>query len=94
MFPNKFRIIFVAETMFPGLTTCFQVFQARETLFSRLGMLKDCFKTIVKTQTILLDSSELLFLKNVSSFAHGGKNDKTSTGNNISATMFPTLPRA
>ena len=33
-FPNKFRNIFVAETMFPGLPTCFQVFPARETLFS------------------------------------------------------------
>ena len=43
---------FVAETMFPGLPTCFQMFPARETLFSRLGMLKHCFKTIVQTQTI------------------------------------------
>ena len=34
MFPNKFRNIFVAETMFPGLPKCFQVFPARETLFS------------------------------------------------------------
>ena len=24
----------------------------------------------------------------------GGKHDKTSTGNNVSATMFPSLPRA
>ena len=40
MFPNKFRNIFVAETMFPSLPTCFQVLPARETLFSRLGMLK------------------------------------------------------
>ena len=48
-FPNKFRNIFVAETMFPGLPTCFQMFPARETLFSRLGALKHCFKTIVQT---------------------------------------------
>ena len=25
MFPNKFRNIFVAETMFPSLPTCFQL---------------------------------------------------------------------
>ena len=43
MFPKKFRNIFVAETMFPSLPTCFQMFPARETLFSRLGML-ECFK--------------------------------------------------
>ena len=53
MFPNKFRNIFVGETMFPILPTCFQMFPVRETLFSRLGMLKQCFKTIVQTQTIL-----------------------------------------
>ena len=34
MFPNKFRNIFVKETMFPGLPTCFQTFPAREALFS------------------------------------------------------------
>ena len=34
MFPNKFRNIFVAETMFPSLLTCFQMLQTRETLFS------------------------------------------------------------
>ena len=49
MFPNKFRNIFVAETMFPSLPTCFQIFLTQETLFSRLGMFKQCFKTIVKT---------------------------------------------
>ena len=48
-FPNKFRNIFVAETMFHSLPICFQMFPARETLFSRLGMLKHCFKTIVQT---------------------------------------------
>ena len=26
-------------------------------------------------------------------FAHGGKHDKTSTANNVSATMFPSWPR-
>ena len=41
--------IFVAETMFHSLPICFQMFPARETLFSRLGMLKHCFKTIVQT---------------------------------------------
>ena len=45
MFLNKFRNIFVAETMFPSLPTCFQMFPARETLFYRLGMLAQCFKT-------------------------------------------------
>ena len=63
MFPKKFRNIFVAETMFPSLPTCFQMFPARETLFSRLGMLKQCFKTVVQTQiTILYDLCELMFL--------------------------------
>ena len=32
MFPNKIRNIFVAETMFSSLPTCFQMFPARETL--------------------------------------------------------------
>ena len=49
MFLNNFRTIFVAETMFPGLPACFQLFPARETLLSRLGALKQCFKTIVQT---------------------------------------------
>ena len=48
MFPKKFRNIFVAETMFPSLPTCFQMFPARETLFPRLGKFKQCFKTIVQ----------------------------------------------
>ena len=39
IFPNKFRNLFVAETMFSSLLTCFQMFPARETLFSRLGKL-------------------------------------------------------
>ena len=33
MFPNKFRNIFVAETMFPSLPTCFQVFPKRNIVF-------------------------------------------------------------
>ena len=49
MFPNKFRNIFVAETMFPSLPTCFQMFPARKTLFSRLGKLKKVFEAIVQT---------------------------------------------
>ena len=49
MFPIKFRNIFVVETMFPSLPTCFQMFPTRETLFSRLGMFKQCLKTIVQT---------------------------------------------
>ena len=48
MFPNKFRNISVAETMFPSLPTCFQMFPTRETLFFRLGMFKQCLKTIVQ----------------------------------------------
>ena len=47
MFSNKFRNIFVAETMFPSFSTCFQMFLGGETLFSRLGTLKQCFKTIL-----------------------------------------------
>ena len=43
MFLKKFRNIFVAETMFPSLPTSFQMFPARETLFSRLGKFKKCF---------------------------------------------------
>ena len=49
MFPKKIdRNIFVAETMFPSFPKCFQMFPARETLFSRLGKSKKCFKTIVQ----------------------------------------------
>ena len=33
MFLRKFRNIYVEETMFPSLTTCFEVFPARETVF-------------------------------------------------------------
>ena len=47
MFLKKLRNIFVAETMFRSLPTCFQMFPARETLFFRLGMFKQCFRTIV-----------------------------------------------
>ena len=49
MFPNKFRNIFTAEAIFPSLSTCFQMFLTRETLFSRLGMFKQCLKTIMQT---------------------------------------------
>ena len=49
MFPKKLKNIFVAETMFPRLPICFQMFPARKTLFCRLGMLKQCFNTIVQT---------------------------------------------
>ena len=49
MFPNKFGNIFVAETMFPSLPTCFEMFPTPETLFSRWAMLKQCLKTIVQT---------------------------------------------
>ena len=48
-FPTNSGKIFVAETMFPSLPTCFQMIPTRETLFCRLGMLKPCFKTIVQT---------------------------------------------
>ena len=34
--------------MFPSLRARFQMFPARE-MFSRLGTLKQCFKTIVQT---------------------------------------------
>ena len=43
MFPKKFRNIF-AETMFPSLPTCFQMFPARQTLFSRLGKFKNVLR--------------------------------------------------
>ena len=46
MFPNKFRNIYVAQTMFLSLLTCFQMFSARETLFPRLDMLKQRLKTV------------------------------------------------
>ena len=49
MLPNKFKNIFVAEIMFPSLPTCFQMFPARETLFSRLGTFKQRLKTVVQT---------------------------------------------
>ena len=49
VFPNKFRNIFVAETMFPSLPTRFQMFPARETLFFQFGMFKKFCKTIVQT---------------------------------------------
>ena len=49
MFPIKFRNIFVVKTMFSSLPTCFQMFPTRETLFSRLGMFKQCLKTILQT---------------------------------------------
>ena len=48
-FPKKFRNIFVAETMFPSLSTCFQMFPAQETLFSRLGKFKDYSANINNT---------------------------------------------
>ena len=48
MFPKKFRNIFVAQTMFPSEPTRFQMFPARETLFSRVNKFKKCFKTIVQ----------------------------------------------
>ena len=48
-FPRNSETFFVAKTMFPSLPTCFQMFPTRETLFSRLGMLKQYFKTIVQT---------------------------------------------
>ena len=48
MFRKKFRNIFVAETMFPSLPTCFQTFPALETLFYRLGKFKKYVKTIVQ----------------------------------------------
>ena len=53
MFPKKFTGIIVAETMFPSLPTCFQMFPARETLFSRLGKFKKGFETVVQIETIL-----------------------------------------
>ena len=52
MFPRKFRNNFVAKTVFPSFSTCFQMFSTRETLFFRLGMLK-----------VLTDSCEVMFLK-------------------------------
>ena len=41
---QQFTNTFVAETKFRSLPICFQMFPARETLFSRLGMLKQYFK--------------------------------------------------
>ena len=42
MFPNKFRSIFVAETVFPSLPTYIKCFQHEKHCFSPLGMLKQC----------------------------------------------------
>ena len=79
MFPNKFRNILVAEIMF---SACFQMFSARETLFSRLGMLKQCFKTAQKVQTQTITSCEPTFLRKI--FAYGGKHELVLLGNNVS----------
>ena len=45
MFPNKFRNIFAAETIFPDLRTCFQMFPTLETftVFS-IGHVRTMFK--------------------------------------------------
>ena len=48
IFAKKFRNVFVAQTMFPSLLACFQMFPARETLFSRSGKYKKCFKITVQ----------------------------------------------
>ena len=74
MLPNKFRNIFAAETTFPSLPTCFQMFPTRETLFFRLGHVQTMFKG---------------YSANINNTKY-----KTSTGNNVSATMFPSLPSA
>ena len=87
MFPNKFRN-FVAETTFPSLPTCFQMFPTQETLVSRSDMFKQCLKTIVQKNTY-----ELMFLKKCFLVCPRWKHDEASTGNNVSATMFPSLPR-
>ena len=93
MFPKKFRNIFVAETMFPSFGTCFQLFPARETLFSRLGKFKKCFKTKLNNtlRFVRANFSKQIFpsLPTV-----GNVTRQTSTGNNVSATVFPSLPRA
>ena len=44
LFPKKFQKHFCCETMFPSLPTCFQMFPARETLFSRLGKFKNVLR--------------------------------------------------
>ena len=43
MFPNKFRKTFVAETMFPILLTCFQMFPAQEPLVFPFRHVKTMF---------------------------------------------------
>ena len=50
MFPNKFRNIFVVETMFSSLTAhMFSNVSSTKNIVSRLDMFKQCFKTIVQT---------------------------------------------
>ena len=61
MFPNKFRNIFVAETMFPSLPTCFQMFSTQETLFSRLGMLKQCANINNTLRFVRVNVSQKIF---------------------------------
>ena len=63
MFPNKFRNIFVAETMFPSLPTCFQMFPARETLYL-IGSVETPRKFIIAELSIRkVGSSSVLIIR-------------------------------
>ena len=93
MFSKKLRNIFVAETMFPSLSICFQMFPARETLFSRLGTFKQCFKTIVQTNNTLRFVRANVSQKMFPSLPTLGNMTKHRQETMFPATMFPSLPR-
>ena len=77
MFPNKCRKTFVAETMFPILLTCFQMFPAQEPLVFPFRHVKTMFQDYnanINNTLILL--WELIFPKNVSKFDYTEKHDR------------------
>ena len=71
--------------MFPSLPTSFQMFPTQGTLFSRLGMLKQCLKTNNTLRFVRANFSQKIF----TSLPTEGNMTKHRQG-----TMFPSLPRA
>ena len=71
---------------------CFPVCPPVETLLRKQNLLPEkqkCFLANLETFDVSLCFS-LMFLV----FAHSGKHGETLVRNNVSATMFPSLPRA
>ena len=91
MFPKKFRNIFVAETMFPSLPTCFQMYPTRKTLFSRLNKFKKCFKSTVQ---IYINITLRFVRANVSQQMFPSSPSVENMTKHRQETMFPSLPRA